>query len=296
MGLFWPLDTLTLWITHRIFLVDGPITGLRRARSQVTGLDSMDAAACAWLEHLYHDGEYKSFASDGLAAIQYFLPPCVGKLKHAWKLAKVWQRLEPPRRVLPISPLLTLGFAGVCYHLGCVAECAGLLVCFDAMLRSGELYQLRIRDITFYESKAVLSLGFTKTGKRNNSSEMVVVESPIALKFLRRACAQGEPHSFLLPKGPRFFRKLFQICKDFFGVAGLLTVYSLRRGGATWNFLQHQSMEKTLLRGRWASTASARLYLQDAAAMVAHLDLSANQRNLASFCASLLKAWRPEAR
>ena len=31
------------------------------------------------------------------------------------------------------------------------------------------------------------------------------------------------------------------------------------RGGATWDFLEHQSMERTLLRGRWASTSSARM-------------------------------------
>ena len=47
-------------------------------------------------------------------------------------------------RVLPLSPLLVAGFAGAAVYMGFVAEAAALLVGFDAMLKSGELYHLRI--------------------------------------------------------------------------------------------------------------------------------------------------------
>lgn len=250
--------------------------------------DDLDQVVGEWLEHIFQDGQHKSLASDGLAGLQYHLPQSMGRLRHSWKLVKVWQKLEPPRRVLPLSPLVVTAFAGVASALGYWAEASALLVGFDTMLRSGELYRLRIRDIKFYGSKAVLSLGFTKTGKRTNSQEMVVVESQLAVRALLRACAQRRRSELLLYRGERFFRSFYNLLIDFFDLQGLITVYSLRRGGASWDFLQHQSLERTLLRGRWSSTSSARIYLQDATAMVTHLALTPSQKDLARAAASRL--------
>ena len=255
---------------------------------QVKEWDQLDEVASEWLEHIFHDGQHKSLASDGLAGIQHFIPQALGRLKHSWKLAKVWQKLEPPRRVLPLSPLIVRAMAGAAWSLGFLAEASGLLLAFDAMLRSGELYQLRIKDIKFYGTRAVISLGYTKTGKRNNATEMVVVESKLAVQSLQRACKGKHRNDLLLARGARVFRTLFKALIDLFELEGLITVYSLRRGGASWDFLQHQSMERTLLRGRWQSTSSARIYLQDATAMVTYLKLSGPQQQLATAASKLL--------
>ena len=251
--------------------------------------DQLDEIVSEWVEHIYHDGQHKTLASDGLAGIQFFIPQALGKLKHSWKLVKVWQKLEPPRRVLPLSPLMIKAMAGAAMAIGFASEASALLVGFDAMLRSGELYELRIKDIAFYGTRAVLSLGMTKTGKRTNTSEMVVVESHLAVAALRHACAGRRRSEFLLSRGPRVFRCLFNSLVELFELEGTITVYSLRRGGASWDFLQHQSMERTLLRGRWQSTSSARIYLQDATAMVTHLKLSSEAEQRAKAAAALLK-------
>jgi len=243
--------------------------------------EELDELASRWVEHIFHDGCHKPLASDGLAGLQFYLPAALGRLKHSWKLAKVWQKLEPPRRVLPLSPTMVKAMAGAAISLGFLSEASGMLVAFDTMLRSGELYHLKVKDVNFYGARAVLSLGYTKTGKRTNTAEMVVVESPLAVQSLKRACAGRQRKDFLLGRGPRVFRSLFNSLVDLFELDGLITVYSLRRGGASWDFLQHQSMERTLLRGRWQSTSSARLYLQDATAMVTELQLSSSQQGLA---------------
>ena len=265
------------------------LTFLVECQIQVPAWEDLDTAVGAWLEHAYSEGEYKSLASDGLAGLQFYLPSSVGKLKHSWKLAKVWQRLEPPMRVLPVSPLLVLGFAGAAVALGFINEAAGLLVAFDCMLRSGELYTLKVKDVKFMRKRAVLNLNQSKAGKRAGHSEMVVVESRLAFKWLKQACSGRSKEERLLSKGPAFFRKLFHAMTGFFNAEGLLTVYSLRRGGATWDFLHHQSMERTLLRGRWSTAHTARIYLQDAVATVSHLQLTAEQRQLAHFLLRRLK-------
>ena len=63
-----------------------------------------------------------------------------------------------------------------------------------------------------------------------------------------------------------------------FGLAGLFAVYSLRRGGATFSLLLHGSMDKLLLRGRWSSTSTARIYIQDTIATVSQLNLAPLQK------------------
>ncbi|CAE7721934.1 unnamed protein product [Symbiodinium sp. CCMP2592] len=253
-------------------------------------ISQFDDAACAWLEFLYADGQRKGLASDGLAGIQHFLPRCIGRLRQSWKLLKVWQKVEPPMRVLPMSPLILLGMAGLAARLCMPDVSAGLLICFDGMLRSGELYTLAVGDVTFYRQHAVLRLGLTKSGKRTGKEEMVVINSVVAVNWLRVACRNRPFREPLLRKGADHFRKCFKLFLCAFSLEGLLlNVYSLRRGGATWDFLSHQSMERTLLRGRWSSTSSARVYLQDATVMVAHLRLNNDQVCLATTAAQILQ-------
>ena len=144
----------------------------------------------AWVEHAYAEGEQKSLVSYGLAGMQFFLPQTVGKLKLSWKLAKVWQKLVPPLRVLPLSPVLVRGFAGAAAYMGFVAQ--ALLIGFDCMLRSGELYSLKIGDITLLRNKAVLCLGQSKSGKRSGANEMVVVESSLAISWLKKVCRNAQ--------------------------------------------------------------------------------------------------------
>ena len=179
-------------------------------------------AASEWVEFLYADGERKGLASDGLAGLQYYLPRCPAKLKLAWKLVKVWQRVEPPMRVLPMSPLVVLGMAGLAAGLGLSEVAAGLLVCFDGILRSGELYQLRVSDVTFYTGKAALRLGLTKAGKRSGQEEMVVINSYLAVRWLRRACRGKRGSQLVLAQGADFFRKWFKLLLSEFKIHDLI--------------------------------------------------------------------------
>ena len=77
--------------------------------------DDFDVCTGQWLEHVFAEGYPKGYASDGLAALQHFLPEIAGKLRHSWRLLKSWQKLEPPVRVLPISPLMVVAISG-CLH------------------------------------------------------------------------------------------------------------------------------------------------------------------------------------
>ena len=117
---------------------------------------------------------------------------------------------------------------------------------------------------------------------------MVVVESSLAVKWLKKACQNKHPDDKVLEIGPYTFRRLFTEIKLLLVCPDSISVYSLRRGGATWSFLNHGSMERTLLRGRWSSSATARIYLQDAVAGVSDLKLGSEiRKNLRTYAKQL---------
>ena len=243
------------------------------------GWEEVDIAASLYLEHIFCEGYPKGFGSDGLAALQHFMPEVAGKLRHSWRLLKSWNKMEPPVRVLPISPLIVLAMGGACVRLRKIHCAAAFLVGFDTLLRPGELYQLRKRDFTWAGGKAVISLRNTKTGQRKGAEEMVVCHSWIANWWLHRALASKSDDDFLLSCTAKSLRTLFFGLLEHFRITGHFSMYSFRRGGATWHFLSGGSMEDTLLRSRWQSTSTARIYLQDAAATLTHLQISPEQRS-----------------
>lgn len=254
-----------------------------------SSLENVDPAVSVWLEYIFSDGEPKSLASDGLASLQHFMPSLCGHLRGSWKMVKAWQKLEPPTRVIPISPLLCQAMAGACVATGLIGEAAAFLLAFDAMLRPGELYHVLIKDISFFSDVAVVCLRDTKTGRRKNSSEMVVIESAVANIWLRKAASVYPKNSCLIQRTPAQFRMLFRQLVQHLELKGLWAIYSFRRGGATFDFLYSGSLERTLLRGRWSSSSTARIYLQDTVATVSLLELTPVQKSYASFLACKLQ-------
>jgi hypothetical protein len=97
---------------------------------------------------------------------------------------------------------------------------------------------------------------------------------------------------FVFPFSAQTLRSRFhQVCAEL-GLSEQYVPHSLRHGGATRLHLQGVSMEDILLRGRWASTKSARRYVQagraQLMAMAVPADLAAAARVLA---ADIPSAW-----
>ena len=252
----------------------------------------IDEAMAGYLEHLYAEGDPMSYATDALAALQYFRPRTIGKLKQSWKLLSVWRRTEPPNRVKPFTPLMVLGLAGAALHTDAMDMAAILLVGFDCFLRTGELFSLKCAFITLYTNKAVIKLIDTKTSSRKGTSEQVVVTSQLAVNVLRRVCSERSPGQTLLSGSVSAARSLLRKLLSTFDLSTLdYNFYSLRRGGATSYFYRTGSMQQTLATGRWENSSTARIYIQDAAAQAGELNLSSMQRQALTTSANFLKQW-----
>eukprot|EP00438_Fugacium_kawagutii_P000762 Skav229096 [mRNA] locus=scaffold92:257786:258481:- [translate_table: standard] len=160
-----------------------------------------------------------------------------------------------------------------------------LLVCFYGMLRTGELLQLKSSRIlcSGRQRQALLSLGFTKGGKRHGAAESVVLGFEDAYRFLQRWKNLASPHTTLTPSPPKW-RRLFNEAISALKLEELqFRPYSLRRGGATFFFQKHQSMDKVMVQGRWHSQKSARIYLHEGLAVLAQMRLPMDGPNLKPF-------------
>ena len=112
----------------------------------------------------------------------------------------------------------------------------------------------------------------TKSGQRTASSETVAIFDAYLVRMLTIVCRDLTPADFLVGCSPAVFRAKFARLVQEAGVPKCnWKPYSLRRGGATTDFLHHGQLDRTMVRGRWASAKTARLYIDDAVSMQAQL-------------------------
>ena len=112
------------------------------------------------------------------------------------------------------------------------------------------------------------------------AQELVVITDRLVGSLVQRAVQGRSPSEEILRTSPRRFRE------DFLQLAGLLGLatygfrpYSLRRGGATFDLRQSGNMELVLVKGRWQSNRTARIYLNDGLATLTTMTMSDQQRH-----------------
>ena len=245
--------------------------------------DDLGSSVEAFIEHLYQEADTLRKGYDCLSALAFFEPNCHMHLRVARRMLRHWQTEEPPERPVGLTPEAVLGLAGFCVRLSLTGMAAILSAGFDAFFRTGELFALRVKDIDIVNDGAVVRLDPSKSLQRalsvNTLAEAVVIESKLAIKWLKVACKGKSGEDFVLGIKPHLCRKKIGTMIDFLGTQGKLSFYSLRRGGASWHFHAHNNIDKTAIRGRWAHTSTARVYVQSCLAEKQRLQLTPQQKS-----------------
>ena len=120
---------------------------------------------------------------------------------------------------------------------------------------------------------------------------MVTVSHPLVGWLLLRASA-GKPSN--QPFAPRVteFRQLFAAGVAHFGLQNLcLKPYSFRRGGASYDFAVTGDLPRTLWRGRWCSSETGRIYIQEGVAMQAQMRISPEGQTRLDVAVEALRLW-----
>lgn len=123
-------------------------------------------------------------------------------------------------------------------------------------------------------SPAIISLGLTKSGKRQGAAESVTLGELSVLRALWHWKQNVHSSTFLTLK-PHQWRKMFNDCLQGLKIQEWgFRPYSLRRGGATFFFLKHGSLDRILIQGRWTATRTARIYINSGLALLADSKIS----------------------
>ena len=92
------------------------------------------------------------------------MPGLRDKMRGSWKLFNTWEKLLPARRAAPITARICIGLAGAAIAVGQPRVAVLLLLGFEGVLRSVELFQLKRDDVNFGRKRAALRLIDTKGG------------------------------------------------------------------------------------------------------------------------------------
>jgi integrase len=253
-------------------------------------VNEFDDILCSYLEFLWEEGEGRSLASNTVAGLQYVRPTLKKNLICAWRLLSAWAKRELPARAPPLTPYLLECFAGQALLQNEPLVCLVCILAFHGLLRTGEACRLKCQDLSFGDSPKtlVINLGLTKGGAR------IVIDKPFVVQLAEAFCLHREPHEPLMPKGVGYFRQVFNhIVTQLNLVDWGFKPYSLRRGGATEHFRRFNSLSATVVKGRWASSKMARVYLNDGLATLASYKFNSSQarlqkaRNKFNACANL---------
>lgn len=220
----------------------------------------LDLIVSDYLEALWAQGKGRSEGSNILAALQDAQPHLKGKLKMGWRLMKTWVTHEVPNRAPPI-PLDALhcmvGYAIFKeWHLFALS----LLLGFHGLLRTGELLGLKAKHISVTTAKgpAVISLGLTKSGKRQGAAESITVHAEDVCRRLHQWKQSAHPEASLTGPGHQWRKRFADLLTAIHFHEFDFRPYSLRRGGATHHFQRQGRFDALLVLGRWQAAATAR--------------------------------------
>ncbi|CAK0891073.1 unnamed protein product [Prorocentrum cordatum] len=228
--------------------------------------EDADALVAEYLEGLWASGAGIAAANNTLAGVCFAAPRLRRRLDLSWTLLKAWRHREPASRVLPLTTEAVAAMAGFACAAGAFDVAALLLVGFEGMLRGAEVFALTVGDIVDRGELFVVRISSSKTTAGKDCAEAVVIRSRMAAAFLRIAVRGLGAGARLSWRTPSQLRGALRALARGLGLAGPITWHSLRRGGASAFFVRSGSMEATLVAGRWASSATARLYIEGAVA------------------------------
>ena len=246
--------------------------------------EAFDQKVGDYLEHMWESGRTKSEASYMLAALQFFRPMLKHRLNYSWRLLKAWNKLELPLRAFPMSPNMAAAFAHVLMQWREPQAAWLVLAGFSLFLRTGELLELQRGDIMLAvpPNKTVVFIRDSKGTQRDQrQQEKLIVYEKTADLALRELCANLAGRDPVWPSSSQSFRQLWHKVVDYFSLEKFHVIpYSMRRGGATAAYQNGVSLDHLLIRGRWKSVSTARIYLDEALMEVGNTTFSRKSTRL----------------
>ena len=258
----------------------------------------LDMALSAWFEELYltNGGRGRSKATKALSGVVLRLPWLKGKFPGAKRALLGWEKLVPSVPYPPMPWAIALLVAARLWLRRGPSFGLATILAFHCYFRISEFCNIRFRDVACPgdlrlsggDGSITIRLTETKTGPNKSACVRSSFVEFLCLSFLDRCRAMGRarPEDKVFDFSASTFRKAFHSACDELGLGHIGFVpHSLRHGGATYDYNRGVSIENIVHRGRWASTESARHYIQSGRAALLALDIPVEVAESASFIA-----------
>ena len=116
--------------------------------------------------------------------------------------------LENPTRAPPLLPSFTVAVAS--YPNFVSGESLAILLAFHCLLRTGEMLNMKWKDIHCRSKLGILTLPSTKSGTRFNIIESVPITDPFLLSIAAKGIRTHRPDNCLVCCSAAQFRVLFK--------------------------------------------------------------------------------------
>jgi len=258
-----------------VYVLDRTLVSLTRRVTPATA-EALDDLLEQYAQSCFNSGRSLRDFKETINAVVDLRPRLRGCLPAAWDSAWEWRARQPGLNRIAMPPSVVRAMAVVALHWGWTDLAALILIGFLGMLRPAELLALTVQDATFTTSSRGLELlfvfiGSPKTRRLAARRQHVRIDDQVVVPALRRwwPCASGTAEQRLF-RGSRVDFNL--MCNALLCELGLdtapgerLTPACLRPGGATWLFQETDSPDLVRFRGRWLSTRTLEIYIQEVA-------------------------------
>jgi integrase len=245
---------------------------------RVVDFVSLDRVLSWYFEWGYENGELTlSDANYTFCGVLFYWPRVKGHLVESNRCRLSWSRLYQLGKKArpPLSWELTVLVAATMLSWNRYGEAVATLLAFDCYLRISEYANMKVQHLSLVGGKQ----GFVSIVRAKTGSHQSVTLGRAEVASILRAWLQFR-HSVVSSGDSLFgfsaeaYRALFGQVMVALGVDNVGFVpHCLRHGGATCDAMNGVSVESILLRGRWMSSVSARVYINQGRSMLVNAAL-----------------------
>ena len=231
-------------------------------------------------QELFSGGRPYHHYAETINAIGSKVPAVRRLMSGAWDFAFTWLREEPFEHHLACPPLILLALVSTALVWGWPQVAGAIALSWSAITRIGEVISalrgdlVLPKDVGYSTASILFRIQEPKTRFRAARHQVAKTDYPDMIRLISAVVERLRPHQRLWPFSGQTLRTRF---RQLLAVLGLptdataggraLDLGSLRAGGATHLLSLTEDSELVRRRGRWISSRTMEVYLQEAAAV-----------------------------
>ena len=284
---------------YKQFLRWSSMRGIDIERLVYNHIGDIDEILWKYLAELYNKFDTagqsgKTSATHTLNGLLHFQPKLNKSImKHSFGMCEGWNNMKPSKPHPPLSWDVTIALVMTMISNNYIEHAIATLLAFDCYLRISEFCNLRVKEVLLPNDarfslsstnvpsqqgswrqgpRTILTLPSSKTGV----NQSVGIENQQIELVFNKYIHLKQKSDYVFSFNTSSYTKVFHSLLQALQLSGIpYTPHSLRHGGSSHHYQQHGAgaLEAIAFRGRWHSTESIRLYIQQSPAQMVNYDV-----------------------